>query len=148
MKTIEKNIDYNEKTDLYRLRITINGKRKSYYSHIYEEVKTLKEKINDIKINTKSNSKLNNAIKEIEEKYTPLVYFISDGEFCKIGVTMNIKERIKSLQTGSSRKLKLLTTFKGENSYELEKFLHHLFYNKHVTGEWYDILFLFDGEKQ
>lgn len=148
---IEKNIDYNEKTDLYRYRTTIDGYRKSFYAHTYEEVKEIKNKtevtLKKIKTPKIVNSKI--TIKEYppEVKGFKYVYFITDEQYCKIGVAKNIKKRIDALQTNSPNELHLLKYFKTEDAYGLEKFLHNLFKSKRVLGEWYDILDLFEVKK-
>lgn len=145
MMSIEKNIDYNENTNLYRYRTVINGQRKAFYRHTYEEILEIKKKIesakNSIKV-IKANNDLKITIKEYppEIKGFKYVYFITDGQYCKIGVAKNIKKRVDSLQTNSPNELHLLKYFKTECAFELEKFFHDLFKTKRVLGEWYDIL--------
>ena len=68
---------------------------------------------------------------------TEYVYFISDGEFVKIGVSKNYQMRLVSLQTANPRKLKLLGVLEGD-SYE-ERNLHNQFDQFRVGGEWFEL---------
>lgn len=68
-----------------------------------------------------------------------MIYFIRQGDDgpIKIGFTAqsDIKSRIASLQTGSSKPLKLLKKIRGDK--EFEKHWHSLFKNYRLTGEWF-----------
>lgn len=140
---IEKYIDYNDETKNYRLRKTIDGKRKDYYAKSYEEIKQIKEQLEKVE-KKKEKNKLKQKLNDINEGY---VYIVSDGHFCKIGVSNDdVNERIKKLQTGNPNKITLLTSLLCKKPYTIESFLHSLFVTKHVHGEWYDILDLFEGE--
>ena len=121
----------------------IDGKRKTYYAKTYEEIIHIKEKIEWVAEKNKK-SKFKQKINDIDEGY---VYIVSDGNFCKIGVTNdNMDKRIKKLQTGNPNKIVLLTSLLCKKPYTTESFLHSLFKTKHVYGEWYDILDLFEEE--
>lgn len=75
------------------------------------------------------------------------VYFISNGEFVKIGVSENVERRMYSLQSASPRKLEILATVPVKNTncaYELEKELHSIYAKYHIYGEWYEILSFLD----
>lgn len=66
------------------------------------------------------------------------IYFITDGEFVKIGYASNIKERICALQIGNPRRLKCLFSIgvKDEKSaLLLETFLHNIYKDMHQLGE-------------
>lgn len=70
------------------------------------------------------------------------VYFISDGEFIKIGKSNNVERRLLELQTANPRKLKLLNTIKCENetsAFALESFLHSILQSVHQNGEWFHL---------
>lgn len=139
---IEEGINYNTETKLYRYRKTIDGKRKEYYAKTYEEIIQIKKKVNDL-IEKRQKSIFKQKINDISEGY---VYIASDGNFCKIGVTDNdVNTRIKKLQTGNPNKITLLTSIACKHPYTIESFLHSLFVTKHIHGEWYDILDLFEG---
>lgn len=55
----------------------------------------------------------------------------------KIGVSKHELTRLKQLQTGSSKKLKIVKTFKSEFPYKVESNLHAFFKHKHEEGEWF-----------
>jgi hypothetical protein len=67
-----------------------------------------------------------------------MIYFITDGEFVKIGFTDNedVHKRIKELQIGNARKLELLGTLSGNIADE--SFLQRLLSDFNVSGEWFD----------
>lgn len=71
------------------------------------------------------------------------VYFVSDGQFVKIGVAKNIEKRIIELQTGNGRKIELLADLPCATeklAYRVESLLHDYFYKYRKEGEWFDIL--------
>lgn len=71
-----------------------------------------------------------------------MIYFISDGEYLKIGYTAgDIEARITALQVGNARKLKLVGHIDGGR--ETEAMLHRVFHEFNVGGEW----FLYNLEK-
>lgn len=63
------------------------------------------------------------------------VYFIKSGEYIKIGVTTALKKRVEVLQTANPEKLEVLATVEGGE--RDEKFVHSIFKNHHVRGEWF-----------
>ena len=69
------------------------------------------------------------------------VYFIQQGNgSIKIGVSANPESRLKSLQTGNSRRLRLLGAVKFSNRMEamgVEKELHDKYFNLRCQGEWF-----------
>jgi hypothetical protein len=67
------------------------------------------------------------------------VYLITDGEFVKIGISSNLEERLKSLQIGNARKLKVLFNFELENAVEMEQELQKEFSTKKLIGELFDL---------
>lgn len=65
-----------------------------------------------------------------------MIYFVTDGEYLKIGYTDNdVSRRIASLQSGNARKLELVGTIEG--SKEAEHVLHCVFREFRVSGEWF-----------
>lgn len=68
------------------------------------------------------------------------VYVISDGEYVKIGITKNIKERMNGINTNNPRKLTLIACQEYDNAYEIEQSLHEKFKDKQIMGEWFDML--------
>jgi hypothetical protein len=70
------------------------------------------------------------------------VYFVTDGEFVKIGIAKLFAKRLSGLQTGSSRELKPLCVCIFDNfilAQKYEKLLHDYFFEKRVRGEWFKI---------
>lgn len=64
------------------------------------------------------------------------VYFISDGEYVKIGYTnSDPKDRLAGLQTGNARHLQIIHTIPGNIS--KEQALHQRFQHLKVRGEWF-----------
>jgi len=63
------------------------------------------------------------------------IYFISTGEFVKIGIANNPKQRLRDLQTASPVKLKIIYTIPGTEN--LEKILHNIFDEYRECGEWF-----------
>lgn len=67
-----------------------------------------------------------------------MVYFITDGNYIKIGYTKNnVKKRLKQLQTSSPNKLFILGYIEGDK--DTEKKIHKMFYNSiiRINGEWF-----------
>lgn len=70
------------------------------------------------------------------------VYFITDGEFIKIGISNNIQKRINSIQTGNPKRLELLRSIEctfESHAINLEKLLHRALSEHRVKGEWFAI---------
>lgn len=70
------------------------------------------------------------------------VYLIqADGEHYKIGSTINLATRMKSLQTSSPNDIELIYSTKAENYMDLEFNIHAELtkLGKHVRGEWFDL---------
>ena len=75
------------------------------------------------------------------------VYFITDGDYIKIGVANNLENRLSALQTSNAKELKILFSIPmkdKESAYALELFLHNTYKSKNVRGEWFDILYYID----
>ena len=77
-------------------------------------------------------------------KHQEYVYFISDGEYVKIGKANNILRRMSELQTGNARKLNVLMGIKVTDSFKAECSLHKLFKENNISNEWFDIMNSFD----
>ena len=65
-----------------------------------------------------------------------MVYFITDGEFIKIGKANDPIERMRTMQTGNARKLKMLGYYEDYDE-ELEGYMHKIFAKDRVRGEWF-----------
>lgn len=77
-----------------------------------------------------------NNLKDKKEQQS-IVYFIRQGIFgpVKIGITVDLQHRLKSLQTGSPTPLFVLGTIPG--GLNEEKILHSRFKAYRVSGEWF-----------
>jgi len=65
-----------------------------------------------------------------------MVYFITDGEFIKIGKAEKPIERMRKMQTANARELKILGVYECYDE-ELENYIHKRFSNIRVRGEWF-----------
>ena len=72
------------------------------------------------------------------------LYVLRCGERLKIGVTNNIDQRIKSLQTGNPDQIILEYIEERLNPHKAEKFLHRFFQKQKVKGEWFEGITLND----
>lgn len=70
-----------------------------------------------------------------EKNYSQRVYFIKDDNAIKIGISYDVNERLRVVQTGNPRLLKLLGSISG--SKQLEDELHVRFIHLRIRGEWY-----------
>ena len=68
------------------------------------------------------------------------VYFITDGELVKIGISRKKSSRLSALQTANGRKLEMLFDVPGGKPQESR--LHRRFSNQSTVGEW----FTMDGD--
>lgn len=69
------------------------------------------------------------------------IYFISDGEFVKIGKSYDPEKRLHGIQTGNPKKLTILKTIKEageEGGIYTEVGLHEKFSSYRVNGEWFE----------
>jgi len=64
-----------------------------------------------------------------------MIYFIKAGNCVKIGYSKNPTARLKELQTGNSKKLKLLCTIPGD--FKTEAALHEVYKANKQQGEWF-----------
>ena len=71
------------------------------------------------------------------------VYFITDGQYVKIGRTNNVKQRLSCLQTSSAVQLRIISIIPCMEywiSKDIERDLHCYFGEYHTSGEWFNIL--------
>lgn len=69
------------------------------------------------------------------------VYFIQNGDddLIKIGMTRRLSDRIKELQTGNPRPLRIVGYIKAHNALELEETFHYFFENRKHAREWFKL---------
>lgn len=68
------------------------------------------------------------------------LYILSCGGRTKIGVTSNIEQRIRSLQTGNPETIVLEYIEERTNPTKAERYLHRCFAKKRLVGEWFSDL--------
>ena len=76
-------------------------------------------------------------------KLKGFVYFITDGEFVKIGVSAAPLMRMAELQGANARDLKLLYVIPmkdSDDAYKIEKYLHNAYAEHRMNGEWFDVI--------
>jgi hypothetical protein len=66
------------------------------------------------------------------------VYFVSDGELVKIGISRRMGSRLSALQTANGRSLEMVLEVPGGREYECK--LHHRFGEYRAAGEWFKIV--------
>ena len=91
-----------------------------------------------------SNFTLPCELKKYLDVFAPhcFVYFISDGEYTKIGIAKNMNKRLSSLQVGNPKKLRIVSFVPcdTENSArKIEKHLHERLGACRVEGEWFKL---------
>ena len=70
------------------------------------------------------------------------VYFISDGEYTKIGVAQNMNKRLSCLQVGNPKKLKIVSFIPCSTEYiarKIEKYMHESLSCCRTIGEWFKL---------
>lgn len=116
-----------------------------YYKSQYDDCQAaIAEMMNAPAIITYTRSR---AIIELEETLElrnkiGVVYFIhedGDPQFFKIGYTYDLPSRISTLQTGNRRKLVCYKHVYCKYAKELETYLHGLYDNQKISGEWFQI---------
>ena len=75
-------------------------------------------------------------------KGAPCVYFIDDGQFVKIGKAQDPLSRLREIQTGNARKLRLLlviTCQSEKEAFAVESIFHEKYKDYRQVGEWFDL---------
>lgn len=69
------------------------------------------------------------------------VYVMSDGTAVKIGVSKHRpdKQRLRQLQTGNARPIKVITSRYVEGYEDVEREAHRRLEGRRVLGEWFDV---------
>jgi hypothetical protein len=58
----------------------------------------------------------------------------------KIGISKNVKKRIKQLQTGNGQEINLIKSYKSEKFYRnIETALHNTYIHKKIKNEWFSL---------
>lgn len=119
--------------------------------HLYEEYENIKKEIvselyDEIaeKVDERYLSAYNFSLYSKGQNNNSLsnVYFISDGEFIKIGKADNVEVRLKQLQTSNAKPLFIIGYIQCKNSTSAlrkENIIHRDFSKKKTNGEWFKI---------
>jgi hypothetical protein len=84
-----------------------------------------------------------------ERKCIPgLIYLVKCHEYYKIGLTGDIKSRVSQIQTGNPYPVELIDHFSSFTARKDEDFLHRLFDNVRVRGEWFEIPSIYIERKE
>lgn len=67
------------------------------------------------------------------------VYILKVGEYYKIGITKNIRERIRHFQTGNPYKVELIALKECVDAANSEKAMHNQFCHNRRFGEWFEL---------
>ena len=95
---------------------------------------------------------LNNNVPPVKNEIEYFIYFVSDGQYIKVGYAENVEKRIKDISRYNHNDLSLLFTIPvgysnralGDTVLVAESIIHEIFVDYHVNGEWYDILNVID----
>lgn len=68
-----------------------------------------------------------------------LIYLLNESgsEKYKIGITNNLKTRLKNIQTGCPEEINVISTFQSPYVTIIEKRLHKKFEHNKTNGEWF-----------
>lgn len=69
------------------------------------------------------------------------VYLIKEQQnnYFKIGVSKDVRQRIKQLQTGSAGTIQLYKEFSSEYANKIEKAFHRRYRVYNIGGEWFNL---------
>lgn len=73
---------------------------------------------------------------------TQYLYLIKSQNFCKIGITSNLTDRLVNLQAGNPHKIDLVSCYEFPDmytSYRVEQKFHKILSQYHVRGEWFEL---------
>lgn len=78
-------------------------------------------------------------LEESNQDVSGYVYLIKSDSYYKIGVSQDVRQRIKQLGTLPPFDIKLICTIRTDSAYNLESQLHEQFEEKRVNGEWFEL---------
>jgi hypothetical protein len=67
------------------------------------------------------------------------LYLIRCDEFVKIGIACDVKNRLKTLQTGNPYPLTLIDSFEFDDAVRVESVLHRKYDHARMRGEWFKL---------
>lgn len=128
---------HKEEKVIYNKQYNIDSKNDiSKQKKIYYEDNRMNILESKRQYNLRNAEKIKVIKREMYKDNIGKVYFITDGEYIKIGHTIKkIKGRMIALQVGNCKELTLLGYILGEVSKEKE--IHNLFRHLLIRGEWF-----------
>jgi hypothetical protein len=78
-------------------------------------------------------------LKSIPNNKPDGLYIIKTGSYYKIGITQDIKSRIKNIETHNPFKPELIFYEKIPESHKIEKLLHLKYKHKNIKNEWFKL---------
>lgn len=78
-----------------------------------------------------------NSKKKGRKNIPSQLYILSCGDLIKIGVTNDIEQRIRTLQTGNPLPIILEHIETKNHPYKIESYLHRIFAQYRIRGEWF-----------
>lgn len=93
-------------------------------------------------IKDKWSKNISKSTTKTSEDKKGFVYLISMGDdslYYKIGIAVDVKSRLKSLQGGNPYKLYLKGFYFAKNMHSEEKFWHNRFMENQVLNEWFKL---------
>ena len=113
----------------------------------YDQIKSLIHWYKTKGVFTPAQIALSKGLTYVKKEKTPpkkhYLYAISNGEQVKLGMSSNIKGRMKALQTANPNKLILLWKYyvadKPRRAVKSEKCLHKVCKKWKIRGEWFSI---------
>lgn len=108
------------------------------------DIKNFYKKINNKTISKTAEKQLkkkvaifNSKLGSTNTEESSNIYLIDGGGWFKIGKADDIEKRIKALQTAFPHKLTCICKIKVRYPFDVEKFLHALFGQQRLEGEWF-----------
>jgi len=68
-----------------------------------------------------------------------IVYVAKCNGAYKIGLSKNPRRRLKEIEREKGSPVKLVYELHTSEMYQTESALHHLFWNRHLEGEWFNL---------
>ena len=67
------------------------------------------------------------------------LYLLKNEDKYKIGLSKHPHKRVKQLQTGNGKKIKLIEMFESKYPTILEKSFHNIYQLNRMVGEWFEL---------
>ncbi len=69
------------------------------------------------------------------------IYLIrcSENSFYKIGISKNVEQRLKQIQTSSPDKVYLVHKYESSYASKIERALHNFYKSYHRNNEWFEL---------